>query len=259
MKISEELFEALEAQIDFCIDNIRHPDCNLVEAGRFYEEASEHLRAHAILRILIDANAKGFSNDLVMSGHARRAFLRRCRATNHWNYYSALGRSGALSDAVAAGDFDLAREVFLLSQQEMRSGDEYEDDFCFNRFMGLCVLGAGDNELDALLARYESAAEGDASARFEFCRALRNHDGEGLDEATRGLIRARQHEIEEERLIHSEDLSVAIGCYVFVEGVALLKLARRRGLPVALEYPLCPAMSLGKGELARPVDEFATP
>ena len=84
-------------------------------AGRFYEEAAEALRAHAILRLLVDADGNGFSNDLVMSGHARRAWLRRCARDQYADYFLALSRSGSMFDAMAGDDFQLAAEIFRLS------------------------------------------------------------------------------------------------------------------------------------------------
>src|SRR5919106_2531094 len=110
-RFGEADFEQLENEIEFCLQNIAHPACKIAEAGRFYEEAAEALRAHGILRLLVDADSRGFSNDLVMSGHARRAFLIRCRREGFSDYFEALSRSGSLFDALAANDLALASEI----------------------------------------------------------------------------------------------------------------------------------------------------
>ncbi len=258
VRIGEGSFETLADHVAFCLENIRHPQCTLAEAGRFYEEAADALRAHGILRLLIDADLDGFSNDLVMSGQARRGYLRRCARKQYADYFIALSRSGSLLDAVAGDDLALASEISSLSPTEFRKGDEYEDDFCWQRFLGLHVTGAPAAEVDALLARFEKAAEG-GGARLAVARALQAKDAELLEEAFQDLLRLRREEIEEDKPLAEEEVAVAAGTKVFIEGIAVLKLARRAGLPMAPEYPMCPALALLPRQPAKPPDEFAAP
>jgi len=255
-RFGEASFEELEEHISFCLDNLRHPDCTLDEAGRFYEEAAENLRAHAILRILIDANRDGFSNDLVMSGHARRAFLRRCALQKYTDPFLSLSRSGSILDAIAGDDLALADELVRLSPTVWRRGDEYEEDFCHHRFLGLCLTRAPPAECDAVLSRFEHVA-GDEDPRLAVCRALQRKNAPAFENAFQGLLRAIEAEIAEDKALASEDLTVAIGTKVSIEGIALLKLARGTGLPISLEYPMCPALTLLPRTPAAPVDEFA--
>ena len=56
MPFDESTFDELAQEVAFCLANIRHPACTMQHAGRSYEDAAEALRAHAILRLLVDGN-----------------------------------------------------------------------------------------------------------------------------------------------------------------------------------------------------------
>jgi hypothetical protein len=255
---SEEHFEELEGEIFSCIENIQHPECTLAEAGRFYEEAQEALRAHAILRLLVDADRDGFSTDLVLSGYARRAYLRRCAQRQYADYFLASSRSGALLDALAADAADLVGELVRAAAPDWRQGDEYEDDFCYQRLLGLLATGAPAAEIDALLTRFVGVADGDG-ARLAVCRALRDGDTAAFDTAFAELLLLRDQEVEADKDLAEESVAAALGSQLFVEGIAVLKLAQLRGIRVAREYPGCPILALRPGKRATPADEFAIP
>ena len=255
MRLGVDSFDSLAAHVGYCLENIQHPNCTMQHAGRFYEEAAEALRCHAILRLLIDANPQGFASDLVMSGHARRAWLKRCRASHYEDGFLALARTGSMFDALAADEVALAGEIFAHSPEAWRRGDEYEDDFRYQRYLGLRLSGASDAACAAELDRFDVAAES-AGARLAVCQALQLRDSPAFAKAFAALLDERSAEIAEDGARAEEELNVAIEAQVFVEGVALLKLARRLGVEVAVEYPMCPALALLPGVHASPPDEF---
>jgi hypothetical protein len=255
-RISGEDFEAPETDVAFCLGNIRHPQITLEVAGRFYEEAAEALRAHAILRLLVDANGNGFSNDLVMSGHARRAWLRRCARQQYTDYFLALSRSGSMLDAIAGDDLQLAAEIFRLSPTAVRLGDEYEDDFWWQRYLGLLLTGAPRPELDTALAALAEAAEG---ARPALAKALDKREVAAFEEAFHRFLEEREAANEEDAGRAEEEVAVAAGTQVFIEGIAVLKLARHLQIPIADEYPMCPTLALVPRKPATPTDEFSPP
>lgn len=248
----------VEDEVGFLLGNLRHPACGLEVAGRFYEEAAEALRAHAVLRLLIDADGDGFSNDLCMSAHARRGWLRRCARHGYADYFLALSRSGSFFDALAGDNPVLAAEIFSLSPTEFRKGDEYEDNFCWHRFLGLHLANSSPAELDQALSRLDAAAEG-AGTRLAVARALRTRDGEAFEAAFQDLLREREEENLENAPRAEEEVSAATDAKVFVEGIAVLKLASAAGIPIAAEYPMCPALALLPRKPANPPDEFAVP
>lgn len=258
LRIDDTAFDLMAEQVAFCLGNIRDPACTLQHAGRFYEEAAEALRAHAILRLLLDANPDGFSNDLVMSGHARRGWLRRCARHQHVDYFLALSRSGSMVDAIAANDFALAAEIFGLSPVAFRMGDEYPDDFWWQRFLGLLVSGAPPAQLDTALEALAVETEG-AGARLGLGRALRARDVEAFGEAFDALLAERNEENAGDAPLAEEEVKVAVGAKVFIEGVAVLRLARQAGVSTRLENPMCPALALLPAKAPAPPDEFSAP
>jgi hypothetical protein len=255
-RIDEEAFELLEEQIDFCLENIRAPECALAEAGRFYEEATQSLRAHAILRLLIDADGDGFSKDLVISGYARRAWLKRCRQEKYVDYFLQLSRSGSMLDAMAGDDFDLAAELFRLSPATVQK-DEYEDGFWYQRLLGLFLSGAPVAEQSAALECLEAAAVD--GARVEVCRALGAEDDDAFERAFEGLLALREEEVEGDKPQAAEELSVLLDGKVFIEGIAVLKAARRAGMRIAPETRMCPTLALMPRKPGTPKDEFGPP
>jgi hypothetical protein len=258
LKIDDTAFGLMAEQVAFCLGNIRHPACTIQHAGRFYEEAAEALRAHGILRLLIDANPAGFSNDLVMSGQARRGWLRRCARYQHSDYFLALSRSGSMLDAIAANDFSLAGEIFTLSPVSFRPGDEYADDFWWQRFLGLLVSHAPPAELEIALQALAVETEG-AGARLGVGRSLLLRDAEAFSDAFQALLVERKSENEEDAVVAEEEIAVAVGTKIFIEGVAILRLAREAGISVQPDYPMCPALAVVPSKAASPPDEFAAP
>jgi hypothetical protein len=257
LQLDDDTLEDLREYVDFNIDNLQDPACTLEYAGRFYEEASEALRAHAILSLLLHADGAAFSSGLVASGHARRAFLLRCARQQYADFYVALSRSGAMLDAVVGNDLSLAGEIFGLSPPAYRKGDEYEDDFQWQCLLGLLLTGAPRPELDDTLGALEKATDGEGE-RLEVARALLSRDAEAFDEAFRALV-STQQAVNEEEDASDEEPAAAAGVYVFIEGVAVLKVARRLGIRIEPEYPLCPTLALLDQAPAQPRDAFALP
>jgi hypothetical protein len=257
-RFTEADFDTLADQVQFCLENIRHPESTLAEAGRFYEEAAQALRGHAILRLLIDADADGFANDLIMSGQSRRGWLRRCARQKYEDHFLALSRSGSLLDCIAADALGLAGEILQLSPSSFRKNDEYEDDFWYQRLLGQLAVGAPAAERQKSLDALARAAD-PVSARLAIARALSTPDAVAFPDAFAALLRERETENQEDEGLAQEDVARALETKVFVEGVAVLKLARRARIPTEDEYPMCPELALGSHAPTDPADEFLAP
>lgn len=255
LRFSEDDFEPLEDEIDTCLDNIQ---AEMDVARHFYEEAAGHLRAHAILRLLIDADTEGFASDLVLSGYSRRAFLKRCAREKHDDYFRAFSRSESMIDVIAAGHLALAGEILALSPTEFRKGDEYADDFHWQRVLGLLATGSPKAKVEVELARLEAATEGEG-ARLAIARAFQLRDAGAFQEAFEDLLRERTERNEEDAGQAEEDIAIALGTKVYVEGIAVLVLARHAGLPIAAEYPMCPTLALLPHPVPEPQDDFGAP
>lgn len=256
--LDDAAVETVEDEIAFCTENIRHPGCSLAMAGRFYEDAAEAFRAWAILRLLLEADRGDFAAGLALSGYARRAWLRRCAAARFADHHLAFSRSGSMLDCIAGDHPALAAEVFGASPVAPRPGDEYEDDFWWQRLLGSLLVSAPLDESRRAAAALDVAARG-TGARVALATALLERDRGRFAAAFEDLLAERDAERGGEVRRAGGDLGVAAGARVFIEGLAVLKLARHLGLPVASEYPMCPTLALLPFPAPAPEDPFARP
>jgi hypothetical protein len=218
------------------------------EAGVAYEELATWFQALGICNLLLYASPERFYENLLRSGHTRTAFLRKCQAQRvASDYQMAISRWESLFDAIAAADFDGAREIVELSPDEWVRDGEYEDDFCYYLFFHT-VISAGPGSdpvtLERILERFAAAAKGVPSPRLAVCQALHARDDEGFQDAFGQLLNARAATIERDaQTIVADEPSFVPRSHVFVEGLALLRMAERAGLQVEDEYRFCPSLA----------------
>lgn len=245
-RLDASSIDLLMDDVIMAAESLQHPDCTMQMAGRFYEEATDALRAVAILSLLIHADVDELRSNLILSGRLRQHYLDRCRREGYMDLHGASSRAAPFFDAIAADDLDTARKIGLLSAGHFREGEEYEDDFCYVRLLGSRIdAGLGEAEVDELMQRFEAALEGAGSARLGICASLRTRDQRAFDASFDALLAERDAEVERERAgIAGEDVRAAAGTFIFVEGLAVLRVARRAGLATRLEYPYCPAIAM---------------
>lgn len=244
-RFDEGSIDQLIGNIEFCVANLVHPACSIDLAGQFYEELAENGRALAILRILIDADPELFYSDLIGNAQAMRHYLARCAREQYRDPCGACSRSEPFFDAVASRCPELAIEIAALSPKMWLEGAEYEDDYCYAHFFHRYVTGGvPTSELEAILTRFELATEGALCPRLDLCKAFVTLDQAAFDGAFSALLEERFAEIEREKKGRAEEeLTVAIGTHIFVEGLAVLWVAEGAGFKTRREYPLCPALA----------------
>lgn len=246
--LESESLAILTEDIGFCTRNIQHPECTLELAGRFYEELCQRQRARGIARLLLNADTEGFCQDLFESGRAWRHFLSRCAQEGYSDFYVVSSRSEPFFDALAAGGLELARALAKLSPRACRTGDEYEEDYCYARFFHGLVLEEDAATLDEVLEKFEATLQYDTSARLQVCLALKSRSQEAFDSAFMDLLRERKKELNAQRGPRTP--AVQANRSLFVEGLGVLRMAERAGLATRREYESCPA--LARLPLARP-------
>lgn len=244
MNLIEER-DALVVDIEFCVKAIANPRNTIDRIGDVCEQIAEKYRVLAICRLLADADTDGFYHDLLRSAKTREYYLSRCRAENYADFHVVSSRSEPFFDAIAANDFSLARNIAGLSPQEWWSEDEYEDDFWYIYFLKYISFDPTiQDELDEILQRFEISLEGASSARFDVCKALLVPDQEAFDDAFNNLVLDRNSEIEREKeLFFMEEMNILMNRHVFVEGLAVLRVAEKAGLQTQGEYLYCPALA----------------
>ena len=209
-----------------------------------HESATPKLRALAVIVLLTRGDVSRFHGNLHAAAELWRDHLRGAAAAGN-------GHAQGLFDALAAGSLALAREIAALASPVWRQGFEYEDDFCWARIVGLLLQGApgnggagADAEVDALLERFELALQGQPSARLDLARLLARRDGQAFGPAFEELLREQARDIHARVEAGEMDDAASLPARrVFVEGLALLALARLWGLPTEREYRFCPALA----------------
>jgi hypothetical protein len=233
-----------------------------VEAiGASIERTSELFEALAIADLLLFADTERYRKNLVLSGYARRYHLRRIeREGAAGSEYRAISRSPAFVDTLAARHDALAREIAAASPRSWTQEGEYEEDYCYMQFLHDHAAGAASgrhDELAALLDRADVALEGGEDPRILACRALLGGDGAAFLEAFDDVLREREKWVAENEVLLAHDPAFLVRSNLFVEGMALLDLARAAGFDVEPEYLYCPSIArLGPGS-QWPNDLFA--
>jgi hypothetical protein len=246
-----------EEDVDSSLRNLQHPNLPIDAAGEFCEETTALRRVLAISRLLLQADVDGYHHELLRSAHSRCYYLARCQREGYADFHVAASRAEPFFDALAAGDLALARRIADLSPRAPRIDEEYLEDFHYVHLLHLHVRSEGrDAEgLERQLAAFEVSLER-SGARLELSKALLARDGRAFEAAFQSLLEERAVEVDRQKARFMIDAGDITASYVFIEGLAWLKLAEHAGLPTAEEYRFCPAMARLPMQRAFPGDGY---
>lgn len=235
--------------------------------GLAYFEAAYMYRRLAICDLLGEARADRFHAFLRKSGHARLHFLRLV-ATGHPTQplYVCGSENRSLFDAIASGELHLAADIARLSTDKPNPSYEYEDDFLLYEFVRRYVLTLDSPQpgrwpgSSSLLARWETVLEGEEDPYLDVCRALLARDAEAFEHALLELIAARARKFEEitDESGPNADIRWTEGP-LFINGIALVRLAEHASLRTAREYPTIPSLARAPVKLPPEVDTWSDP
>jgi hypothetical protein len=233
----------------------------VARVGLDLEESAAGLQALGICNLLLYADPDRFYENLVRSGHTRRYFLRKSRDEGNLDDFRlAISRWDSFLDVVACGHFQLARDIVALSASHWISGGEYEDDFLYRYFLHNFISPPDpqrDARLHESLTRWKAWLSGQPSARLNCCAALLAREPTAFDESFDGLVAHRQAEIAKQRKMElAADIGFEPRSQVFVEGLALLRMAQAIGLILRADYPMCPAIARAAASKPFPADIF---
>ncbi|RYZ43200.1 MAG: hypothetical protein EOO71_04540 [Myxococcaceae bacterium] len=252
--LQQRLTEELEENL--LILAAGHPT---TEVGEVYEDIELYFEATACCALLVSADRVSFQKHLCWSALARQDFLRRGHAEGHADgFRHARSRSEALFRAVAAGDMALAITVGDLSPETWRPEGEYEEDFAYHLFLHRLMKGAPRLECEKALRALDSAVGSALSPRLEVCQALQEGSSEAFDDALTRLIDAHASLQDEARTYSSDIPTFEPRSRIFVEGLALLRLAASTGISLPIrDHAFCPTLGRGQPLRDRPDDLFA--
>ena len=240
--------DPLAYDIAFWMQAFDDPAYDAQALGALALELGRKLRALGIYGLLATGEGIHLRDNLVRSGELRLRHLERLddKALDE-DHHAALGRPAPLLDLIAANRPDLVRRVSGRSAQAFDEAREYRDEHCYARLLAaLSAYADGDAEVDLTdtFDAYEVWLDGEVDPRLDLCRVLHARDEEAFVDAFEALLANRLETIEAHRETDLDDAIIVAERMVFVEGLALLTLARRLSLSVGGPYALCPPSAL---------------
>lgn len=216
----------------------------ITQLGRFSVELCEKLRALAIITLLTKGDSEKFLHNLLRSGRVRETYLIRIKqVSGEHEHHLASGRFNGLLDAISSSDMELAQRIAWLSPRIWKAQREYEDDFCYAQILHRIVHGVeAVSVYQPFLERFEAVLNGQTCARLDVVRALVMHSQKDFDDSFEALLQERQDEIATSvARCQLEEPQIVAERQVFIEGLALLRLAGIVGLTTHTEYLYCPS------------------
>jgi hypothetical protein len=221
-----------------------------IAIGKVCNDLASLYRALGVMAFLLAGETDAFFHGLIQSALTRKYFLDRCLAER--NLQDRERRSSLIDpllDAVAANQLRLARQLVAASPSEWMEGHEYRDDYAYAQFLHRLIdepHAEKEKTCRTALVDLEEALEGTASTRLDLCRALLDGDQAQFGEAFDRLVQERHRIVTEiadpaHDSIRAQEYTFEANRGVFVEGLAILRLAEERGLTTLSEYPMCPA------------------
>ncbi|CAM2064991.1 Immunity 49 family protein [Sulfidibacter corallicola] len=178
-------------------------------------------------------------HDLSRSG---RAFLFALPKIDPKAY--VVSRAEAFFDAIAANDQSCAADLAgYLAKGDFQRNFEYEEDYLYYQFLfHFFFLKSEAAVCRGFLDRIEAVIEGAEYPRLDICTAFMDDEAEDFEDAFTLLLDEREafYRAKREDESLTEELLLTEGKF-FVEGLALLRLAERKGFPVQDEYLFVPS------------------
>jgi hypothetical protein len=207
-----------------------------------YRDVARHLHTVAVACLLVD-------------GDPQKLFLNLVRCAENGRRFLALLRERALElppaswdlplqAALAAGDLERAGAVARLSRDTRdAAASEYEDEFLWAAVLQGLARGAPAAEVRPTLARLLEVAPDRRAARAAVVDALLERDATRFAEAFTAAHAEHSAEVEERARSLTTPSWFTPHRFLWLEGLALLRLAERAGVGLDAELPHCPRLA----------------
>jgi hypothetical protein len=205
---------------------------------------SDALRLAGIGELIMTGRAAPLHRRLHQSARAFAHGLAKLPEDGRW-----ASRLRPFFDAVAADDLDAAAQIARLARPTWAKGKEYPEDFYFPHVLMLRFFRAPEADSQKLLAEWKEALAGTKDSRLDVVGALVHVDAKAFAKALSRYLSERARALKKRAAHESVPSGLLATEWQFsVEGVALAKLARAAGLPIAAEYRHVPAVALAAAE-----------
>lgn len=228
--------------VKYLVENEKAALAKKPDAKAMLDLCSNYRRL-ACAHLLIELDVEEFANNLFFSGVVYLKLLRMRETPGIDPYYLTSSMGGPLVDAIAAGAESLAVKIAQDMPRTVAKtqGELVEDFHYFQLLMALSSPTPTDSALTAHLASFEQSLQGGFSPRFDVVSALVTRDATAFEQHLDAFLRMWRLDLEQRRKANRiQAYDATTTAHVCVEGLALVRLAKRRGLSVAPEYPGIP-------------------
>lgn len=203
-------------------------------------ELCRHHRIVGIGAFLLGARCAQLFDGLYRSGRTYGHFLAVLGSDS-----AVLSRGTPFFDAIACGDTDSVSHIVERSPRQWKPDLEYEEDFLYVDFvMKHFFREEVAGECEAVLGRFEEVLEGAHTPRFAVCQAFFSGDSELFEQGFTQLLAEdadRDAGLLQKGVVEPEVAATEV--HVHIEGLAVLRLAARRGFATRREYPRVPSLA----------------
>ena len=221
---------------------------NPAYSGGLCNKISKYYRSIAICSLLLYSDTQMFGQCLISSALTRKYYLKSCSTESR---ISGSGQRVSFVDpffdAVAANEYNLALQIQFLSKYTWLKDYEYEDDYSYAMFMHNIISfeKADQKKLYAFIKKFEAAIEGNEDSRLNICKSLYQKNQAQFDDAFLQLLNNHEefynyHARPERLSALSLEHHFEPNRWIFIEGLAILRIAERLGLSTEDEYKFCP-------------------
>lgn len=223
---------------------------------KFMDLLCRSFRRSGICSLFIDGSPHALLQNLQKSG---AAFL-HCIMTDP-GIVSVLSKAYPFFDSISCNDFTTAHGIARTLKCPFNKDEEYEDDFIFVSFlMQKFFLDSSPSCLEETMKRFEVALDGIESARFDICTAFMNKDDKLFSKSLKTLIKEhaeRYNEGRKQEYMLEEEW--ATDGQLFIEGLALIRLAEHMRMSVEGNYALIPSLVRAEVEIVFGPDTWRKP
>ena len=214
-----------------------------------YVLVSACYRVLAACALLLETDTNAYFSHLENAANARLDFLHHVNSgATVEPRYLALSKDLGFTCALASDDWATAEEISRLSHKKHTASVEYEDDFLFSYFMHTLLLETDNTgKFEVMLARWEEVLEGADSGFFDVCQSLCERNADNYEVAFESLLASRTAQLDTYAAQVSADQELlAVERGLFIDAIAVAKLAEKIGLQTNGTYLLMPKLALSE-------------
>lgn len=228
---------------EFKLDQDRQSLAQRLDVNRLLEICKMY-RCIGCGSYLMDLSKDAFANNLFFSAKSYLYILQKVKSKELPDHLGWRSKGDAWFDVIAIGAKQLAMEMSAYSAVYCNEDQgEIEEDFLYFKLIeGLYLEALSENEIDQTIGQFEKACEGGDSNRYQVVKALCHGNATVFDQMFHDMIDNWKYD-------NAQDLKIGrLNPYyyttfgkIFIEGLALIKIAKILDFPTRLEYPFIPA------------------